>query len=216
MAGVVLAPASPQPDLTPLTSRGITVVLVDRPIAHPPVDLVVLDDEDAAARATRALYDRGYRRVACITGDPDSPTAPLRAAGWQRVFAERSSGVDADRYLRYTDYRPGGARAAAASLLALPAPPDAVFAANNMLGVGALSALVESGRRPPAVGLAALGDLPYPAWEATDVVIEPWPGRLLGVTAADVLLERIRGDSSDPRIVVLRSDVPCPPAQVVG
>jgi len=66
------------------------------------------------------------------------------------------------------------------------------------------------------VGLAALGDLPYPAWEAKDVVIEPWPGRLLGVTAANLLLERICGDASDRRTVVLPSDVPCPPAQVVG
>jgi LacI family transcriptional regulator len=216
VAGVVVAPASPQPDLAPLTSRGITVVLVDRPIAHPPVDLVVLDNQDAAARATLALYDRGYRRVACITGDRDSPTAPLRAAGWREVFSTRSPDADADCYLRYTDYRPGGARAAAASLLALPEPPDAIFAANNLLGVGALSYLVESRRRPPAVGLAALGDLPYPAWESADVVIEPWPGRLLGVTAADVLLGRIRGDASAPRTVLLRSDIPCPPARVVG
>jgi len=215
MAGVVLAPASPQPDLTPLTSRGITVVLVDRPVADPVVDLVVLDNEDAAARATQALYDRGYRRVACITGDPDSPTAPLRAAGWRRVFCARSPEADADRYLRHTDYRPGGGRAATASLMALSEPPDAVLTANNLLGVGALSYLVESGRRPPAVGLAALGELPFPSWGATDVVIEPWPGRLLGVRAADLLLERIRGDASDPRTVVLRSDVPCPPAPVV-
>jgi LacI family transcriptional regulator len=215
VAGVVLAPASPEPDVMPLTSRDITVVLVDRPVAHPLVDLVLLDDEDAAARATQALYDRGYARVACITGDLDSPTARLRAAGWRRVVAERSPGLDADRYLRHTDYRPAGARAAAASLLALPGPPDALFAANNLLGVGALAQLVESGHRPPAVGLAALGDLPYPEWEATEVVIEPWPGRLLGVTAADVLLGRIRGDSAEPRRVVVRSDVPCPAAPVV-
>jgi len=216
VAGVVLAPASPEPDLAPLTSRGITVVLVDRPVAHRLVDLVLLDDEDAAARATQALYDRGYQRVGCITGDPDSPTAPLRAAGWRHVFRTRSPGSDADRYLRHTDYRPGGGRAAAASLLAMPDPPDAVFAANNLLGVGALSYLAESGRTPPAVGLAALGDLPYPAWEARDVVIEPWPGRLLGVTAADLLLRRTRGDASEPQTVVLRSDVPRPPAAVAG
>ena len=216
MAGVVLAPASPQPDLEPLSSRGISVVLVDRPVPQPRVDLVVLDDKDAAARATRELYDRGYQRVGCITGDPHSPTAPLRAAGWRRVFSECSPATDADTYLRHTDYRPGGARVAAASLLSLPEPPDALFAANNLLGVGALAYLAEVGRRPPAVGLAALGELPYPAWEARDVVIEPWPGRLLGVTAADVLLARIRGDAFEPRTVTLRSDVPCPATPVVS
>lgn len=210
MAGVVLAPASPQPDLTPLTSHGTTVVLVDRPIAHPRVDLVVLDDEDASARATQALYDRGYRRVGCITGDADSPTAPLRAAGWRRVFEEQSPDLDPDCYLRHTDYRPRGGCEAAATLLGLPDPPDALFTANNLLGVGALAYLVDTGRRPPSVGLAALGDLPYPAWEATDVVVEPWPGRLLGVTAADVLLRRLRGDTSEPRTLLLRSDEPLP------
>lgn len=215
MAGVVLAPASPQPDLEALTSRGTAVVLVDRPVPDPRADLVLLDDEDAAARATQALYDRGHRRVACLTGPDDSPTAPLRAAGWRRVFTARSPDADPDRYLRHTDYRPGGGAAAAADLLAQPEPPDALFAANNLLGVGVLAHLASSGRRPPAVGLAALGDLPWPAWDAGDVVLEPWPGRLLGVTAANVLLSRIRGDASPPRTLVLRSDVPATETPVV-
>jgi LacI family transcriptional regulator len=206
MAGLVLAPASQHPDLGPLTSRALPVVLVDRPVAGPGVDLVVLDDVDAPARATRMLYDRGYGRVACITGMQDSATAPLRAAGWRRVFEERSPGVDPESYLRWTDYRPKGGRAATTELLALPDPPDALFAANNLLGVGVLAQLVDAGRRPPAVGLAVLGDLPYPEWEARDVVIEPWPGRLVGVTVAGVLLARIRGDDAPARTLALRSD----------
>ncbi len=206
IAGVVLAPASPHPDLGPFAARRIPVVLVDRPVTDASVDLVVLDDEAASARATTALYDRGYSRVGCITGLPDSATAPLRAAGWRRVVEERSPDVDPATYLRFTDYRPGGARTAAAELLELPEPPDALFAANNLLGVGALAHLVEIGRRPPAVGLAALGDLPYPEWEAEGVVVQPWPGRLLGVRAADLLLARIRGDSSPRRTLVVRGD----------
>ena len=212
MAGVVLAPASPQPDLVPFATRRIPVVLVDRRVADPGVDLVALDDEEASARATAALFDRGYRRVGCITGRADSPTAPLRAAGWRRVVEERSPDTDPADYLRFTDYRPGGARGAAAELLEMPRPPDALFAANNLLGVGALAYLVEIGHRPPAVGLAALGDLPYPEWEAEDVVVQPWPGRLLGVKAADLLLARIRGDTSPRRTLVLRSDAAEAPA----
>ena len=90
----------------------------------------------------------------------------------------------------------------------MPEPPDAIFAANNMTGVGVLAHLADTGRIPPSVGLAVLGDLPYPEWEARTVVIHPWPGRLLGVTAAEVLLGRIRGDDAPARSLVLRSDAP--------
>lgn len=212
MAGVVLAPAGPDPDLSAFAARGVAVVLVDRPLVGAAADLVVLDDEEASARATAALYDRGYRRVGCVTGLAASFTAPLRAAGWRRIFEERSPHLDAEAYLRFTDYRPGGGAAAVADLLSLPEPPDAVFAVNNLLGVGVLSQLVDGGHRPPSIGLAVLGDLPYPLWEADDVVVQPWPGRLVGVSAADALLARIRGDRSPPRTLVLRSDAPAPAA----
>jgi LacI family transcriptional regulator len=208
MAGVVLAAASPEPDLSALTARHIPVVAVDRPVTNHPVDVLTLDDHGAGLRATRTLHARGYGLVACVTGFSDAATAQLRADGWREAVAEHCPGLDADLYLRHTDYRPGGGRRAAEELLALPVPPDAIFAANNLLGVGVLAHLVQSGRRPPAVGLAVLGDLPYPEWESRDVLVEPWPGRLLGVRAADVLLERIKGNAAEPRRLVLRGDEP--------
>src|SRR4051794_19620439 len=93
MAGVVLASASATPDLGALTARGTAVVAVDRPLPGLGVDVVTLDDATAAAGATRALYDRGHRLVACVTGFADSRTAALRAGGWREVVAERSPGV---------------------------------------------------------------------------------------------------------------------------
>ena len=216
MAGVVLAAASPEPDLAALTARAIPVVAVDRPVTNHQVDALRLDDRRAAVQATTALFEQGHRLVACVTGFSDTSTAQLRAEGWQEVLAERCPGVDPETYLRHTDYRPGGGRRAAEELLSLPHPPDAIFAANNLLGVGVLAHLVQSDRRPPAVGLAVLGELPYPEWEAHDVVVEPWPGRLLGLRAADVLLDRIRGDAAPPRTLVLCGDEPHEPAPVSG
>ena len=71
-----------------------------------------------------------------------------------------------------------------AELLDLPEPPDAVFAANNLMGVGALQVLPERGLAPPAFGLAVFGDLPFTlsARRASSSVRSP--GRHLGVTAA--------------------------------
>ena len=216
MAGVVLAPASPEPDLAALTARAIPVVAVDRPVTNHEVDTLRLDDRRAAVQATRALFGRGHELVACVTGFSDTATAQLRAEGWREVLAERRPDVDPATYLRHTDYRPGGGRRATEELLSLSRPPDAIFAANNLLGVGVLAHLVQSGRRPPLVGLAVLGELPYPEWEARDVLVEPWPGRLLGVRAADVLLARIRGDAAPPRTLVVCGDEPLEPAPVSG
>jgi LacI family transcriptional regulator len=194
----------------------MAVVAVDRALPGLDVDVLTLDDDAAAARATRALYDRGHRLVACVTGSADARTAGLRAQGWREVVTKRSPCAEPSLYLRHTDYRAAGGRRAAADLLALPEPPDAIFAANNMLGVGVLAHLADAGLSPPAVGVAVLGDLPWPAWEAREVAVQPWPGRLLGVTAAEVLLGRIRGDTSPARTLVLRSDCPEAPAAVTA
>ena len=71
-----------------------------------------------------------------------------------------------------------------------------------------LAHLADAGLSPPEIGVAVLGDLPWPAWEAREVAVQPWPGRLLGETAAEVLLRRIRGDATPPRTLVLRGDTP--------
>lgn len=214
VAGVVLAAAGPGPDLDALRARGIAVVAVDRPLPDLGVDVVRLDDADASGRATECLYGRGYTRVACVTGFAGSPTARLRAQGWRAVFESWCPGLDPDVYLRETDYRPAGGRRAAEELMALAEPPDAIFAANNMTGAGVLSHLAAVGRTPPWTGLAVLGDLPWPEWEARQVAVQPWPGRLLGVTAAEALLGRIRGDDAPPRSVILRSDSLAAPSPV--
>ena len=205
MAGVILAPASSETDLTALLDRGTPVVAVDRS-SHHVVDTVVMDNESGGRRATTALYDQGFARVACITGPRDVETAQRRAAGWRGVFTARSRRVNPDNYIRYTNYRVDGGREAMADLMRMRRPPDAVFVANNVMSVGALQLLVEIGRPPPRVGLASLGELPFPTWEQQGVTVIPWPARQLGVAAADLLLARIRGDDSPARTVVTASD----------
>lgn len=205
VAGVILAPSSGETHLGALLERGVPVVTVDRMAHGVTVDAVLMDDEDAARRATSRLFDTGYRRVGCITGPAGVDTADLRAAGWRAVARARGSAGDPGALLRHADYRVGGGRTAMADLLALPAPPDAVFVANNLMSLGALQLLGELGQPPPGVGLASLGELPFLSAERAGIVVEPWPARGLGEAAARLLLMRIGGEASPARTVVLRS-----------
>ena len=204
VAGVILAPATAATDLDALIARKTPLVTVDRSSRYD-VDTVLMDNERGARTATQALYDRGFRRVGCITGPQAVRTAQQRAAGWRDVFAAHNPHAHPDNYVRYSNYRVDGGREAIADLLRMRHAPDAVFVANNLMSVGALQQLVEVSKPPPAIGLASLGELPFTTWEPEGTSVIPWPARQLGERAAQLLLARIGGETGPARTVILDS-----------
>jgi LacI family transcriptional regulator len=206
MAGVILAPASDHSELDSLVAKGRPIVAVDR---HTGVDVdgVMMNDRLVGAAAARALQDGGYRRIACITGPREIETASQRGLGWREVVGEPGSSSQPADYLRFSTFRVDGGRAAMQELLALDPAPDAIVAANNLLGVGALQVLTEAGLTPPRFGVAVIGDLPFTTLSPSVVTIIRLPAREMGTTAARMLIERIAGDRQPARTVVLDSEL---------
>ena len=204
MAGVILAAASATVDLAELVRRGRPVIAVDRGPHGFDVDAVMVDNRAGGRDATIALYQRGYRRIACITGPRAVETAMERVEGW--LEAVDGFGGQPDEYLRFANFRVDGGRAAMTELLALPDPPDAVFVANNLMSVGVLQVLYEHGITSGQVGVASYGELPFSTFPPAGIVIIPLPARRLGTAAAELLLERMRGDRSPARTVLLPNE----------
>lgn len=205
MAGVVVAAASDETDLGDILALGRPVVAVDRATGYD-VDGVVMANRRAGQAATQSLFDAGYRRVACITGPEHVETALERAEGWRAVTARQQGAAD-DGLLRFSTFRVDGGRESMAALLALPEPPDAVVAGNNLLGVGVLQLLFERGLTPPEFGVAVIGSLPFTTLSPKVVTVVDLPAREMGVTAARMLLERIGGNDEPARTVVLRGEL---------
>lgn len=206
MAGVVLAAAGSEPKVAELLRRRCAVVAVDRQFSDE-VDNVVLDNVPTAQDATLALWAAGHRRIACITGPENIVTARDRRQGWLSVMREKAPDFPAEDYLRHEDYRVGGGRSAMRELLALPEPPDAVVAANNVTGIGVLQVLAEEGIDTETVGVAVIGDLPFTTISPRAVSYVSLPTRDMGMTAARILLERIQGSTEPVRRIVLRGEL---------
>lgn len=205
MSGVIIATASDESNLDSILATGRPVVAVDRDTGYE-IDSVIMANKAAGASATQDLIAAGYERIAYVGGPEEIDTAAERAAGWRDALAEAGREVDSD-LVRFATFRVDGGRAAMEELLALPEPPDAVIAGNNLIGVGAIQVLTEHGLTPPRVGVAVVGSLPFTTLSPRAVTVVRLPARHMGVTAAKMLLERIRGDAQPARTVVLRNEV---------
>ena len=206
MAGVILAAAADHTSLDDILATGRPVVAVDRGTGYD-IDGVVMANRSAGTAATENLVDAGYRRIAFIAGPEHIETAQERAQGWRAVMAQRLPDAPVDELLRYSSFQVDGGREAMEQLLALPEPPDAVVAGNNLIGVGAIQVLTEHGLTPPQLGVAVIGSLPFTTLSPSAVTLVRLPARHMGVTAAKLLLERIGGDEQPARTVVLRNEV---------
>lgn len=214
MAGVIVAAASRErTDLTPLESRGMPVVAVDRRLRGTNVDVVLVDNRHGSEEATWHLLRGGYRRIACVTGPHGASTSEERLAGYRtalRDFARDHPGEgvgeeEAAELTRYADFKVEGGHRAMLDLLSLPRRPDAVFAANNLMAVGALQALAETGLAVPGFGVLSFGDVPWASLVRPSLTTVQLPSYDLGYTAATLLQDRIEGRERPLRTVVLRT-----------
>lgn len=204
VAGVVISSASPEHSgVGRLLKQGIPVVAVDREIEQYPVDTVLSDNEGGSYQAASHLLSQGYRRIACITGPADRPTAMHRLEGFLRAHEEH--GVEVDRSLiRHADFKTAGGYAAAYDLLTLVDPPDAVYTCNNLMTAGLLEAAGQLKLQTPTdFALVGFDEIPLANLLRTPLTTVSQPAYQMGSTAAKMLLSRANGDRSPARRVVL-------------
>ena len=178
------------------------MVIVDRGLEGVNADMVRIDHEYGAYLATRHLLELGHRDIATIGGPASTSVAQMRLAGFCRALREAGIEVPGERMLE-SDFTSTGGYAAAALLLETN-PPSAIFAGNDMIGIGVLRAAAERNIRVPSeLSVIGFDDIQmsryvYPALTTVGQSILQ-----LGEMAAEVLLRRIASPAmaTDQRIV---------------
>lgn len=203
VAGIIMVPSTSTTNLSLPLERKVPVVCVDRRPPHGAVDSVVADNVAGAEAGARLLFEAGYRRVACVTGPKRIETAVERLEGFRAAHRAFTDAEPPAELVHQTEYTIAGGEAATRALLGLPEPPDAIFAGNNKIAAGVIRVLSEAGLLPPVTGVVSFGGLPMVLLAPRGIMVTHLPSRDLGLTAAHMLLERIRGLSAPPREVVL-------------
>lgn len=182
-----------------LQERRIPVVIVDREIPDVSVDQVLTDNARGGWLATRHLLELGHRCIGCITGPSDVTPSAERVTGYRQALSE--GGIPVDEVLIVKgDFQYESGYRAARQLLARDDPPTAIFACNDLMAVGAISAAVEMGRQVP-VNLSVVGfdDVRLASFANPPLTTIVQPKYEMGVLATTMLLERMRNHDIPPR-----------------
>jgi DNA-binding LacI/PurR family transcriptional regulator len=161
--------------------------------------VVSIDYEHAGFLAGRYLRDLGHRNVAVIA---DLPAHSPRVRGLRRAFADDGLTID-DRQV-FACTRDDAAGGFAASSAALEADPDvtAIFATHDVLAVGAIEAVVRSGRRvPDDVSIVGFDDIAQVGQIKPALTTVTFPKREMAQQAVELLLRAV--DSGRPPTNVL-------------
>ena len=174
----------------------VPVISIERAYNISSVSCLLVDSELGAFTATRHLIERGCQRIAMITGPASGAGSATygrvhRYDGYRRALAESGRSVD-ERLVVEGNFRYESGRTAMRRLLSLQDRPDAVFAANDMMALGAMSALRDA-------GLSCAGDVALVGFDNVPMtgLIEPglttmaMPMSELGDAAARLLGEQL-------------------------
>ncbi len=163
--GVIVASSTLPPSFAEaFKAAGLPVVhAFGRYSTAPDVHVVGIDNVACGRMAAKTLVDRGYRQVAFLGGPRTATSTQDRMAGFVAELAAHPQ-VSASTSFA-TEYTFDAGRAEMQRLLQ-HTPAEAYFCGDDLLAVGALSALQEAGLSVPGdVGLIGLNDMEMARWQ---------------------------------------------------
>ena len=208
-AGLLLIPAvDSQLREQPMRNGRVTpTVCIDRKPQGWKCDTVYAGNENGAYAATLHLIDHGHRRIAVIGGPQHLANARQRMRGFMRALKEAGLPLP-PAYLEIGQFDRASGLEAGLRLLRPASRPTAIFAANDMMAMGAMVAVRELGLRcPEDVSIVGFDNLEIVELLQPPLTTVKQPVYGLGVTAATRLLERISGTTGAAKDIVLETEL---------
>lgn len=181
-----------------MMAKGVPMVFFDRVYDHPNTSKVIVDDLSGAKEATLHLIEQGCKRIAHIEGSPNLEIHKLRLEGYLEALREKNMPIDKTLIVPCPEATIEAGKKSTEQLLALPNPPDGIFATNDPVAMGAMQAIKEKGLKIPK-DVAVVG---FSNWLFSSMMDPPLtsvdqPGFEMGQEATRLLIRQIETKSKD-------------------
>jgi LacI family transcriptional regulator len=166
---------------------GVTIVLSDHVLPGPSV---LFDNRRALKDMVEYLVERGHRRIGYLNGPAELEVSRARLSGFTSAAEEHGLDVGPDNIADGHFTIKGGGEA----VIQLLDRSDltAVLAANDLMAIGAMRHLLDSGRKvPDDISVVGLDDIPIAEYGPVPLTTMRVPTYQIGLAGASLLLEAL-------------------------
>ncbi len=180
-----------------------TPYLVGIDTAHSDIDNIAYDHYGAAFMAVKHLLSQGYKRIGFIGGSRDDMKFSRRFNGYYSALHGYGLEYNPD-WVLFSDWDEAHCDQVVRDAYKAGKLPDAYFVASDLMAIAALRTLNDLGVKVPeevaVMGLSNIEISKYCTPPLTTIAI---PIHELGHVAANVLFDRISGDSTPTKVITL-------------
>lgn len=195
VAGMLVSTSQETSDFTHLNTvmkQGIPLVLFDRVIEEVDASKVIVDDHAGAYAATSHLIKRGYQRIAHLAGKTTAYVSRQRLAGYEAALLDHKMQVRQEYIVTGGFHEEDGQRGAE-TLLKLSTRPDAIFAVNDPVALGAFLHIQDCGITiPDEMALVGFSNNPNTSLVRPRLTTVNQPAFEIGQSAARILLKHFK------------------------
>ncbi|MEW5865972.1 MAG: LacI family DNA-binding transcriptional regulator [Bacillota bacterium] len=193
--------------LEEVASSRIPTVLIDIPFEGSKMTYVTSDNAGGARAATEHLISLGHSRIAFIDGHAPSAISEERALGYRQALANHGIPLDPG-LIASGNFTQEGGRTAMKRVLEASPDVTAVFAASDLMAIGAMEALREAGRKVPQdVAVVGFDDIEAASYVRPALSTIKQQGETMGRSAAREVLKLISNPGRQPKKIVLPTEL---------
>jgi DNA-binding LacI/PurR family transcriptional regulator len=192
---------------TAIMAAGVPIVAMGRPPSGRRADYVDADNIGGGREAVRHLVAAGRHCLATVAGPLDMSPGIDRLRGY--VEATRAAGMSAAaERVTHGDFTEAAGYRGIKLLLERTPDIDGVFVASDLMGLGALRALRDLGRRVPEdVAIVGFDDAQLASYADPPLTTVRQPVELLGQEMVRLLLHRLSDPDGEPRTIILPTEL---------
>jgi len=162
----------------------------------PQVHVVGIDNVECGRMAARTLLERGYRRIAFLGGPKSATSTVDRRAGFMEVMGEAEGAQVSESYAEAYSFTAG--RGEMLNLLK-ETPAEAYFCGDDVLSIGALSAIATAGLSVPGdIGIIGLNDMEMAKWENINLTTIRQPIRQIVESSIELVIAALEDSNRHP------------------